>query len=60
MTALPESVAARLEAKAATYVKEKRLPGAMVGVVHDGALVWSSGIGFADVASRRAPDASTL
>jgi CubicO group peptidase (beta-lactamase class C family) len=57
---LADSVAARLEAKAATYVKEQRLPGAMVGVVHDGALVWSSGIGFADVASRRAPDTKTL
>ena len=60
MGELGESVAARLEAKAATYVKEKRLPGAMVGVVHDGALVWSSGLGFADVASRRAPDPRTL
>jgi D-alanyl-D-alanine carboxypeptidase len=41
-------------------VKENRLPGAAVGVVHGDELVWSSGVGFADVASRRAPDASTL
>ena len=60
MGALSEGIAARLETTAATYVKERRLPGAMVGAVHDGALVWSSGIGFADVASRRAPEASTL
>jgi len=55
-----ESIAALLETRAATFVKQKRLAGAMVGVVHDGALEWSSGIGFADVASRRAPDTGTL
>jgi CubicO group peptidase (beta-lactamase class C family) len=53
-------VASRLEATAASFVKEHRLPGAAVGVVHGDALAWSAGIGFADVASRRAPDASTL
>jgi CubicO group peptidase (beta-lactamase class C family) len=53
-------VADRLHAKAVRFVKDKRLPGAAVGVVHDGELVWSAGIGFADVAGRRAPDASTL
>ena len=60
MPGLAEGVAARLEAKASSYVREQRLPGAMVGVVDDGALVWSSAIGFADVASRCAPDAQTL
>jgi CubicO group peptidase (beta-lactamase class C family) len=57
---LAEGVAARLEAKAASYIKEQRLPGAMVGIVDDGALVWSAAIGFSDVASRRAPDRQTL
>jgi hypothetical protein len=57
---LAEGVAARLEAKAASYIKEHRLPGAMVGIVDDGALVWSAAIGFSDVASRRAPDRQTL
>ena len=51
---------AKLEAKAAAYVREKRLPGAAVGVVHGDRLEWSAGIGFADVESRRPPDAGTL
>lgn len=37
------------------FVKEHRLPDAAVGVVHGDDLVWSAGVGFADVASRRAP-----
>jgi len=41
-------------------VKEHRLPGAAAGVVHGDALVWSAGVGFADIAARRVPDASTL
>jgi CubicO group peptidase (beta-lactamase class C family) len=53
-------VADKLEAKAARFVKDKRLPGAAVGVVHGDELVWSAGIGFADVASQRTPDAATL
>jgi CubicO group peptidase (beta-lactamase class C family) len=53
-------VAARLEAKAAGYVREYRLPGAAVGVVHGDSLAWSAGIGFADVASRRPPETTTL
>lgn len=55
-----EAVASRLEAKAASYVKENRLPGAAVGVVHGDGLVWSAGVGFADIASRRRPESSTL
>jgi len=54
------NVAAQLEARAATYVKENRLPGASVGVVHGHSLAWSAGIGFADVASRRPPESTTL
>jgi CubicO group peptidase (beta-lactamase class C family) len=53
-------VAEKLEAKAARFVKDKRLPGAAVGVIHGDELAWSAGIGFADMASRRAPDTSTL
>ncbi|HKV89055.1 MAG TPA: serine hydrolase domain-containing protein [Candidatus Dormibacteraeota bacterium] len=53
-------IASRLEAKAASFVKENRLPGAAVGVVHGDHLIWFAGVGFADVATRRVPDASTL
>ena len=60
MTSPVAKIADDLEAKAARYVKERRLPGAAVGVVHGDDLVWSAGIGFADVASQRAPDTSTL
>jgi CubicO group peptidase (beta-lactamase class C family) len=60
MSSPVEGVADKLEAKAARFVKDKRLPGAAVGVVHADELAWSTGMGFADVASRRAPDSSTL
>jgi CubicO group peptidase (beta-lactamase class C family) len=53
-------VADALEAGAASYVKEHRLPGAAVGVVHGEGLAWSAGVGFADVAERRVPEPSTL
>ncbi len=53
-------VASKLEAKAASFVKDNRLPGAAVGVVHGDELVWAAGVGFADVATRRAPDRLTL
>jgi CubicO group peptidase (beta-lactamase class C family) len=53
-------LAPALDSAAASWVQQKRLPGAAVGVVHGDALVWSSGIGFADVSKRRAPDARTL
>lgn len=49
-----------LRATAARFVKENRLPGAAVGVVAGPDLAWSAGIGFADVAAARAPDADTL
>ena len=55
MGSLGEGIGPRLEAKAASFVKEHRLPGAAVGVVHGHELVWSAGVGFADIASRRAP-----
>jgi len=60
MTSPVSSVAERLRAKAARFVKDERLPGAAVGVVHGNDLVWSAGIGFADVAARRAAETSTL
>ena len=46
--------------QAAGFVKKHRLPGAAVGVVVDGELTWSMGVGFADLASGRRPDATTL
>ena len=54
------AVAQKLENKAATYVKENRLPGAAVGVVRDGSLAWWAPIGFADVERRQAPEPTTL
>ncbi|MGE5226956.1 MAG: serine hydrolase domain-containing protein [Planctomycetaceae bacterium] len=53
-------VATKLEARAAAFVKEQRLPGVAAGVVHGDDLVWSTGAGFADVAAARPPDAGTL
>lgn len=60
MTSPVAKITDELEAKAAAFVKEHRLPGAAAGVVHGDDLVWSAGIGFADVAARRATDRSTL
>jgi CubicO group peptidase (beta-lactamase class C family) len=60
MTSPVAKITDDLEAKAASFVKEHRLPGAAVGVVHVDDLIWSAGIGFADVPARRPPDASTL
>ena len=51
---------AEYEAKAASFVKENRLPGAAVGIVHEGKLVWTKGIGFADVKKKRRADPKTL
>ncbi len=53
-------VSAQLESRARSFVREHRLPGVAVGIVHGDELVWSSGIGFADVAAGRAPDAAAL
>jgi D-alanyl-D-alanine carboxypeptidase len=50
----------RFEALAASFVKEHRLPGAAVGVVLGGELIWSAGVGFADLAAHRRPGVSTL
>jgi CubicO group peptidase (beta-lactamase class C family) len=53
-------VAPELEAKAASFVKENRLPGVAAGVVLGDGLAWFAGIGFADIAQRRAPEDTTL
>jgi CubicO group peptidase (beta-lactamase class C family) len=53
-------LAVQLESKARLFVREHRLPGVAAGVVYGDQLVWSSGIGFADIAARRPPDAATL
>lgn len=53
-------VASKLEATAASFVKDSRLPGAAVGIVHGNELAWVAGVGFADVATRLAPERLTL
>ena len=60
MTSPASEPAAKYEATAASFVKEHRLPGAAVGVVHDGELAWAGGAGFADRASRRPSDPKSL
>jgi len=55
-----DDVAPKLEAKATSFVKENRLPGAAVGVVRGDDFAWSAGVAFADVAARHAPDPTTL
>lgn len=60
MTSPVAKITGELEASAAAFVKEHRLAGAAVGVVHGDDPVWSAGVGFADVAARRTPDTSTL
>ena len=52
--------AAKYEATAAAFVKEHRLPGAAVGIVHEAELAWAGGVGFADRASKRPSDPRTL
>jgi CubicO group peptidase (beta-lactamase class C family) len=46
-------LAEKYRAAVAAFVKEHRLPGAAVGVVHGDELVWSGGAGFADVGEKR-------
>ncbi|HEV2414041.1 MAG TPA: serine hydrolase domain-containing protein [Candidatus Dormibacteraeota bacterium] len=54
------AVAQKLEHKAATYVKENRVPGAAVAVVRDDSLAWWAPVGFADVAARKPAEPTTL
>jgi hypothetical protein len=51
-------VATSLEAATAAFVKEHRLPGASVAVVHGDDLAWSAGIGLCDAAGRTPDDAT--
>lgn len=60
MADLVADVTGNLAARAASFVKENRLPGAAVGVVHGDDLAWSAGIGFSDVSARQLPHAATL
>lgn len=60
MSSISAAVASKLEHKAASFVKENRLPGAAVGIVRDDSLAWWAPIGFADVETRKAPGPTTL
>lgn len=55
-----ESVSEKLLSTAATFIKEKRLPGACLGVVHEGGLAWSGAVGHSDQAARRVGTTRTL
>jgi CubicO group peptidase (beta-lactamase class C family) len=57
-----ESAAAdrSLDARIAAFVRESRVAGAAAGVVIGDDLVWWSGCGFAGLAERKPPQASTL
>jgi CubicO group peptidase (beta-lactamase class C family) len=48
-----EPLVPRLDALAGHFLVEKRSPGVAVGVVRDGALAWSTALGFADKATAR-------
>jgi CubicO group peptidase (beta-lactamase class C family) len=51
-----ERVAASLESRLVSFVRQERLPGAAAGVVRGDELAWLAGTGFADLASRTATD----
>jgi CubicO group peptidase (beta-lactamase class C family) len=54
------ALAEKYQARTAAFVKENRLPGAAVGVVHRGELAWAGGAGFADRGSQRPSDSKAL
>jgi CubicO group peptidase (beta-lactamase class C family) len=54
------AAAAELEAGLASFIEQDRLPGGAAGVVCGDDLVWSAGVGFADVATRTATDQAML
>lgn len=60
MASVVSDLTGSLKARAARFVKEHRLAGASVGVVHGDELVWSAGVGHADRAARREPNPATL
>jgi CubicO group peptidase (beta-lactamase class C family) len=49
-----------MQARATSFVKEHRLPGAAVGVVCGDDLAWSAGIGSADVGAREPTQVATI
>jgi CubicO group peptidase (beta-lactamase class C family) len=53
-------LADRLDTLAARFFGEARLPGLAVGVVRDGALAWTSSLGFAERATSRPVAPETL
>lgn len=55
-----DAVSAELEACAARFVKDHKLPGASVGVVLSEGLAWSGHVGFSDLNRRERPTPSTL
>jgi D-alanyl-D-alanine carboxypeptidase len=55
-----DPVAPRLDALAARFLVEQRLPGLAAGVVREGALAWTATLGFADRATRRSVQPDTL
>jgi D-alanyl-D-alanine carboxypeptidase len=57
---MADSTILKLERRIATLLRQHHLPGTAVGVVRGQECVWSRGFGFADIASRRRPDADTL
>src|SRR6188474_1999625 len=60
MDAVIESIATRLDALAAHFLVEQRLPGLAVGVVRGGELAWTAALGFADRAASRPMTTNTL
>lgn len=48
------------EARLASFVQDNRLPGGAAGLVYGHELAWSAGVGFADVAARRATEPAVL
>jgi CubicO group peptidase (beta-lactamase class C family) len=60
MTGSVAGGAAEFEARLASFVKDKRMYGAVAGVVHGGELAWAGGAGFADITAKRSPQPDTL
>jgi CubicO group peptidase (beta-lactamase class C family) len=55
-----EPLASRLDALAARFLVDHRLPGLAVGVVRGGELAWTAALGFADRPSKRPVTTDTL
>lgn len=55
-----EPLVPALTAAVVEFARTSHLPGASVGIVRDGRLAWTLGVGHADVAARRLPDQRTL